>query len=709
MKHIYWVLFSLLLIARMSPAENVSLPDAGRVARNFYYERVNQYYPVAYDLIKIHDTYVCEEKGNPLLYIFNFENKGYVIVSAQDATYPVLGYSFEGNYQKGNSPANLEAWLAFYQRQISYASTADLSASQNIHSEWKRLLESGPQELKIYGGQKSVLPMLTSQWNQDRYYNDMCPSDSAGPGGHAYAGCVATAMGQLMYYFRWPDQGVGSYTYYHPVYDTLTADFGNTTYQWDKMSDAIGSPNDAIAQLLFHLGVSVDMDYGPDGSGMWNHKAAYSLSTYFKYSPQTQYVFRDSTLLNWDSLLITHLDKKIPMYYAGWAGVGSTNGHAFICDGYQDSLFYHFNWGWSGLYDGYFYTDNLVPGGGNFNFAQELIINCYPDTVNYEYPTYCNGETILMSTSGSFEDNSGPGDYQNNSSCSWLIAPDDPEQDSVSYISLNFSRFHIDTTDVVTVYDGKDTSAAIIGSFSGNSLPSDITSTGNKLFVTFFSDGMNTADGFHANFVSHFPKFCSGITTLTQATDTLSDGSGAYHYNNNALCRWKITPQGASWVTLTFTAFDTEPNKDLVKIYDLANNTLLATYSGNEIPSPVTSPSGKMFIIFVTDDDNTAQGWEAYYTSSTVGNKDNDPISDNLVLSPNPASSFLNVKFQNDDHKNIRLEVLDMYGKVVVSEKIPSSIKHYNQNLDVSHLPKGIYIFRKMAKNDVTQQKFVVQ
>jgi len=105
MKHIYWVLFSLLLIARMSPAENVSLPDAGRVARSFYYERVNQYYPVAYDLIKIHDTYICEEKGNPLLYIFNFENKGYVIVSAQDATYPVLGYSFEGNYQKGNSPA----------------------------------------------------------------------------------------------------------------------------------------------------------------------------------------------------------------------------------------------------------------------------------------------------------------------------------------------------------------------------------------------------------------------------------------------------------------------------------------------------------------------------------------------------------------------------------------------------------------------------
>ncbi|HPT04721.1 MAG TPA: Spi family protease inhibitor, partial [Bacteroidales bacterium] len=128
MKHFYGTLFSLLLFVHILPAENISLPDAGRVARNFYYERINQYYPLAYDLIKIHDTYVCEEKGNPLLYIFNLENKGYVIVSAQDATYPVLGYSFNGNYQKENSPANLEAWLAFYQRQISYASTTNLQA-----------------------------------------------------------------------------------------------------------------------------------------------------------------------------------------------------------------------------------------------------------------------------------------------------------------------------------------------------------------------------------------------------------------------------------------------------------------------------------------------------------------------------------------------------------------------------------------------------
>ncbi len=95
--------------------------------------------------------------------------------------------------------------------------------------------------------------------------------------------------------------------------------------------------------------------------------------------PETQYVFRDTTSMDWDSLLVANLDQKIPMYYAGWS-VPDTNGHAFVCDGYQGNDYFHFNWGWGGSYDGYFYTDNLTPGGNFFNLAQELIINAVPDT-----------------------------------------------------------------------------------------------------------------------------------------------------------------------------------------------------------------------------------------------------------------------------------------------------------------------------------------
>ena len=205
--------------------------------------------------------------------------------------------------------------------------------------------------------------MLNTTWDQGNYYNALCPADDGGPGGHCWAGCVATAVGQLMFYHRWPNQGTGEYSYTHPVYGEQYANFGETTYNWNGMETYLDGPNNHIALLLNHLGVSFDMDYGPDGSGMWNHSAANSMRNYFKYGPQTQYIFRDTTTMNWDSILIANLDARKPLYYAGWEGVGSLNGHAFVCDGYAPDNFYHFNWGWSSSYDGYFLLSALTPAG----------------------------------------------------------------------------------------------------------------------------------------------------------------------------------------------------------------------------------------------------------------------------------------------------------------------------------------------------------
>jgi hypothetical protein len=113
----------------------------------------------------------------------------------------------------------------------------------------------------------------------------------------------------------------------------------------------------------------------------------------------------------------------MPLYYAGWS-VPNINGHAFVCDGYQNGDYFHFNFGWSGSDNGYYYLDNLTPGGNNFNLAQELIINIYPDTVNYTYPPYCSGSTSLTYKQGSFTDGSGPArDYLQGTDCSWLINP----------------------------------------------------------------------------------------------------------------------------------------------------------------------------------------------------------------------------------------------------------------------------------------------
>ena len=137
-----------------------------------------------------------------------------------------------------------------------------------------------------------------------------------------------------MYYFRWPNTGTGSYSYVDENYGEQSADFGNTTYDFSAMCDVPNAINTEISKLIYHCGVGVDMHYGVNGSGMYNHSAAYVLRTYFKYAPETQYVFRDSTDLDWDSLIISHLERDIPLYYAGWS-VPDINGHGFICDGYK--------------------------------------------------------------------------------------------------------------------------------------------------------------------------------------------------------------------------------------------------------------------------------------------------------------------------------------------------------------------------------------
>ena len=176
------------------------------------------------------------------------------------------------------------------------------------------------------------------------------------------------------------------------------------------------------------------MVYGPDGSGMYNHKAAYHLKTFFKYSPETQYVFRDSTTMDWDSLLIPILTRKSRCIMQDGPSLILTAMLLFATVT-RETDYFHFNWGWSGSYDGYFYTDNLTPGGNLFNLAQELIINAVPDTNLYDYPAYCEGQTNYTTLFGTIDDGSGPlFPYQDGSACSWLIAP----KDSVNDITLTF-------------------------------------------------------------------------------------------------------------------------------------------------------------------------------------------------------------------------------------------------------------------------------
>jgi hypothetical protein len=673
---------------------NISKEQASKVAHNFYFERANLSKPVNYNEISISKVRSFG-KTNTVYYVCDVYPAGFVVVSASSKVIPVLAYSFDSNFSESTDlPEGFNTWMKHYENQIDYAVSNNILPSEDITVEWNRLLSddfSADSDIRLL---QSVAPLLVSKWNQDSPYNNWCPTDPAGPGGRCYAGCVATAMGQLLNYYRFPQQGQGSYSYTHPEYGTISANFGATTYQWEGMVSSTTKPNDPIGELLFHQGVSVDMDYGPDGSGMWNHKAAYSLKTHFRYGPETQYYFRDSISIDWDSLLITNLDQRKPLYYAGWAGVQSPSGHAFVCDGYQPGNYYHFNWGWGGSQDGYFYTGNLTPGGNNFNFAQE-VIPMFPDTLQNMYPLNCQGLTTITYLRGSVEDGSGWFNYQDNATCSWLISPQDPEYDSIKSIKITFLKFDTEAVgDTLFIYDGPDETFPLIGAYSGNLIPGVIVSEGNQVFLKFHTNASTSHAGWLFDYESIFPVYCSGTTTFNDPSGSIEDGSGEKKYSNNSVCRWKILPENGLPVTFFFTTFELVDTTDFVKIYDLQTQELLGNFTGSQLPPPVTANSGKMMILFMTNSSGNSQGWSGEYISSAVGSDEMPQSKIETHVYPNPAKGVICIeKFSSSvNEQDLTIRVFSTVGQLVLTNNVKLLPGLNKITLNIEALSPSAYI-----------------
>ncbi len=373
MKRISILLLLLAGLFSFSKADIVNQTVAADAAKNHYF---NYSVGIDYTSISLDLVYTKTIDGQPLFYIFNVsDNEGFVIISAEDNVYPILGYSFEDSYtdQPGFDATNFNYWMDNYSDQIIYARENALMADELISSTWSQLLVYNPSPESV----DNVTPLLTTTWDQGTYYNELCPSASGGPGGHVWAGCVATAMGQVMKYHNYPEQGTGSHSYNCAGYGNQSANFGTTTYNWSSMPNSVYSSNMAVATLLYHLGVSVDMQYSTSGSGAFSSDARDALVNYFNYSSNAQLVSKNSfPIETFENKLKNELNLNRPVYYAG---SGSAGGHAFVCDGYQGSNYFHFNWGWSGYANGYFYLNNLNPGGMQFNQNQSAMFYVYPE------------------------------------------------------------------------------------------------------------------------------------------------------------------------------------------------------------------------------------------------------------------------------------------------------------------------------------------
>ncbi len=317
-------------------------------------------------------------------YTFTFNGgRGFVLVSADDNTDPILGYSLNNPFDPAALPDHVRAWLHGYELEIQHNRNHAKSCTE-AQRQWKSLLSGEvPPAVKA-----TVGPFLTTTWNQSPYYNALCPYDSANHG-RAVCGCTATATAQIMKFFNHPATGYGNCTYTHRRLGELSADY-NVDYQWDSMPTALNANSsdaqiNAVATLIYHIGVAVSMDYSANGSGGKTASYGYggepssenAFKYNFKYSPYVWTAFCiDYTTDEWKALMKNELNNGRPILYAGYDEKQA--GHAFVIDGYNTYGLYHLNWGWGGNADGDFRITNLNPNDYNFNLFATATIGIEP-------------------------------------------------------------------------------------------------------------------------------------------------------------------------------------------------------------------------------------------------------------------------------------------------------------------------------------------
>ncbi len=454
-----------LLLAGSLRANSVGSSTAKTVAQNFF-QSLSSGPPSAGQsyVATLVFTAPSSYQDTALYYIFNFSPDGFVIVSACDAITPILGYSLKGQYHTGQQSPEFSYYMNCDQKHIQYDVEHNNPASVKIKNAWTRY--SSPPVTPLSGagagisagaGAKarknpsplavSVAPLLQTTWNQSPYYNELCPGGSV-------TGCVATAQAQIMKYWAFPAQGMGSYTYNDPPYGNLSANFDTTHFNWAAMPLNLDSDNAEVAILMYECGVAVNMAYSPSGSGA----NSANFTTYFGYNPNTLNVlYRNaSSDAVWMSVLSNELNNRRPVNYMGQ---GADGGHSWVCDGYDSIENFHMNWGWGGYMDAYYAvqidsTSDYL--NSTFNDGQELIIGIEPPAgvqFSASQVIACSSTTVHFNSTNLTNKDTVTG-YQ------WLFPGGSPPSSGISNPTVSYSTPGIyNVTEIVSGTLGSDTIA----------------------------------------------------------------------------------------------------------------------------------------------------------------------------------------------------------------------------------------------------------
>ena len=382
MKKSFFMLLLTLLFAVGANADPVSKEKALKSAQSFMAKRhvhKTDNLSLAYQSVRSHAS---KGRGaaakDAYYYIFNNEDEGFVIVSGDDATEEILGYSDTGKLDVNNIPEGMQELLDGYQAEITYA-----------RNNGMRKANSANNDTEI--SKQVIEPLIETSWGQDNPYYQHCFTTS---GAQAVTGCVATAMAQVMYFHKWPRESTTEIPAYSS-YEALPA----TTFDWDNMLLGYTSNETtedvnaiAVAKLLHYCGQSVQMSYSTSGSAASTEDCIKAFTEYFGYENKPVNIQRNSFSQDeWDHILYNELYHRRPVIFAGNSAGGS--GHAFICDGFDGYGLYHINWGWEGKSDGYFRLQALNPvsqgtGSGvsnyGFTYRQTALVGISPTLIENE-------------------------------------------------------------------------------------------------------------------------------------------------------------------------------------------------------------------------------------------------------------------------------------------------------------------------------------
>lgn len=368
---------------------------------------------------------LCKPQDNEAAaYMFQVSNEGgYVLVSADDNTRTILGYSATGTFDADNIPENMQIWLQHYAEEIAYAAKHGRNNNSSIAVDDQMpvvgsvgtITDESPTPSAAPRKAAAIQPLLKGiVWNQGKPFWNKCPADSDGK--QSYTGCVATAAAQIMRFWRYPATGSGSHSYTwersNGTTRTLSADFSNSTYDWNNMLENYNvsystTQANAVAKLMSDVGISCDMQYSSNGSGTQTELVASALFKYFGYDAAIRAVRPDYVgVEEFEQQMLAEIQNGRPVLMSG--ATTKKEGHAFVCDGYDGQQFFHINWGWGGAQNDYFALSALDPdeqgmggaaSGEGFSVGILGCMGIQPNQGGKAYPSELGTKDFRLSTS----------------------------------------------------------------------------------------------------------------------------------------------------------------------------------------------------------------------------------------------------------------------------------------------------------------------